>query len=1182
MKQWMSLTAIALAAVVFSTPGLQAADRTDRLAGYFQRIDSAIKRKDADRAEKELAEATRAAGKDPAYEVQAAFAEATAMIRFLRNDPAGGRNHILDFLHATWKQYGERSREATVAVQRYADFLERSGDIKSAESMLLLATSLTTDCLAASHLDEFSNCLERLEDFYQSNHEPQLLAGVSALRPLTYPTLGGFGEALEKVRGELLSFDRSGRVLDEVGRLFDDAHLQTDEGRRVLASQTLSFLLFQRGLFQEARLHFERVMNYAEANGAPRYSIFTRNNLLATYIPEGKLDEAEKVALDAVAQIERLDGPLSPLLESFLHNLLGIDQRRENTKGALRWADQLVQVAEAAHGKDAPETWNAKFHRVDMRAAANLPGAIEEFQKLGIEMIGVVRRSESAQALATMKDAVAVASVGLQVMGEPIAGIQLMDTFAERLEQLAPPDKNPGMAEYLLTIRSASAVQLQQLGALDRAAELVRAAYRAQADRPLSGTEAMGTFESIAVDIGIEQLIEAGLDGADRQELLKQATSWHEQRLGRFQQRRIPPGETLYYKRLREIEGSELALAGARLAFERGEISTAERELARVEVGEKDRIENALLSGQLAMAAGHQKAAIAALLGGKLDRPWQELHREFLGNVSPRTYFRAVLLLCGALQRKGDSTEAREWVDRSERIYSDYFAQLRAQWPPELILSGNLFREIAGVAATSADPLRIADVLARHKGEAGAGAKMNQSARVKELRNAMGKLLRDLPSDPAEWKAEHRSAELEIAKLQRSIESELVREQVDVAPVNFTQVQAALDPGKLLADFVEFRAATSEGQIESHYGVLLARRDEVPRWRVLREGDRPIPARELDALVASVRDMIEKPLSGTSEDRVLETLARLYSIIWTPVREAMGVTGVTEVIVAPDGALSEVPFAALCMSVEKFRFLCEEPFDVRFIGSMRDLLKPFERPKGGRILVIAAPNLPPSASVRERRSYQKDEAQMIETHAPELGFSVPKPLVGDDATEESAQARLGMNDSDILHFSVHGYGRDAERNAFQDFAGFGGIKLRPSPDVPGDFFRDGDSLTPADGWLSWREIACLKLDHAWLAVLSSCSTGLGARRAGEGVLGMRWGFREAGVPAQLLTLWDIDDAPDTVAFMQAFYEEVSLKDADPRTAAWRLQRCFLPTAARRVAQDAIRVYGGFVLYSSGR
>src|SRR5262249_36530542 len=159
------------------------------------------------------------------------------------------------------------------------------------------------------------------------------------------------------------------------------------------------------------------------------------------------------------------------------------------------------------------------------------------------------------------------------------------------------------------------------------------------------------------------------LDGANRQELLKQATSWHEQRLGRFQRQFIPPGETPYSKKLREIEASELALAGARLAFERDDISTAEQELRRVEAVEKNRTERALLSGQLAMATGQQKAAITALFEAKLDRPWQDLQREFLGNVSPRNYFRAILLLCEALRREGNSTEGREWVNRSEQTY---------------------------------------------------------------------------------------------------------------------------------------------------------------------------------------------------------------------------------------------------------------------------------------------------------------------------------------------------------------------------------------------------------------------------------------------------------------------------------------------------------------------------------
>ena len=56
--------------------------------------------------------------------------------------------------------------------------------------MLLLATSLAVDRLAASHRDEFQELPEhRLHRFYETNHELQLRDRIAELRLLTNPSI---------------------------------------------------------------------------------------------------------------------------------------------------------------------------------------------------------------------------------------------------------------------------------------------------------------------------------------------------------------------------------------------------------------------------------------------------------------------------------------------------------------------------------------------------------------------------------------------------------------------------------------------------------------------------------------------------------------------------------------------------------------------------------------------------------------------------------------------------------------------------------------------------------------------------------------------------------------------------------------------------------------------------------
>jgi CHAT domain-containing protein len=1157
-------------------------DRADRLFGRLHLIDAALSRNDANLAANELDAAVRDAGRDAAHPMQAAFALTTARIRLMRGDAGGALAHIQGFVHATGKKYGERSTEYTLAVERYAAFLENAGKPEMAEPMLLLAASLAVDRLTGHSVREFRKAIERLEEFYGLNKEPRLRRSIGLLHDVTGPKIVVPSDQIEAMSGSLLELDGSGRILLEVQRLFEAKNVQNDEARRMLASLGLGTLLLERRLIHEARVCFKRIVRYAETHGAPRYAVFARNNLLATHIVEGQLSDAEKIALDAVAQIERFDGKLSPLLESFLHNLIGIEQRRQNLFAALKWADRLVAVTKTGYQQNLTKNLIARFLRADIAAAAGTPGGLEDLQVICAELRTVVEKVEKAEDLAAIKDQVIYASMTLPILGEPAAAIALIEVFGEKLEQLAPPDKNPGLAEFLLTLHSIPAIQLRQLGAIDRAAELIGTAFRAQVATPLSSSESLKNFWKLAVDLSIEQLVEQGVDGQNRDTLLKEASKWHEEQLRRFHLEAIPVTQTPLNQVQRAEEEAELTINGARLAFVRGDIVAAEEGLAKVAITEKNRVQRALLEGQVAMARGDHSKAAAVLRAAKLDQSSETLRREFSWRLMPRDYFRAALVLCYGLQREGGTSELRETVQRTKSVYKEHFTELRTQWPPEIILSANMFRDLAGVVAATDDPNLIAETLAHHKGEAGDGARMSRSPKVKELRLEMGKLLQRLPADTAHWTAEHNAIELKITSLERAIERALTaRDSTATRSVDFERAQASLRSGQLLADFVEFSAIASNGNIESRYGVLIVRHDAPPVWHVLKEDNIPVSARSLDTLIGEVRAMIEAPPKGDSEDRILAALARLETIIWEPIAAVINATRITEVLVAPDGALSEVPFAALRRGEPgSRRFLSEEPYVVRFIGSMRDLLSPFHRPDRGQILVIAAPTLA-DGSVAKSPSYQQEEARMVDALGSALGFTVPNPLIGDAATEETAQARLQENQASILHFAVHGYSRHPGRNAFQDFAGYGGIRLRPSSSGNQNIFRDGDSLTAEDGFFAWREMASLKLDRAWLAVLSSCGTGLGVRRAGEGVLGIRWGFRQAGVPAQLVTLWDIDDSPETVALMKAFYEELASSERDARTVAWRLQQRFLAEAARRSAQDAIRIYGSFVLYATG-
>jgi len=71
---------------------------------------------------------------------------------------------------------------------------------------------------------------------------------------------------------------------------------------------------------------------------------------------------------------------------------------------------------------------------------------------------------------------------------------------------------------------------------------------------------------------------------------------------------------------------------------------------------------------------------------------------------------------------------------------------------------------------------------------------------------------------------------------------------------------------------------------------------------------------------------------------------------------------------------------------------------------------------------------------------------------------------------------------------------------------------------------------------------------AEMVVLSACNTGSGRIEKGEGVMSLARGFRQAGVPNIVMSLWQADDESTSI-IMQRFYE--LLKEGKEKDAALR-------------------------------
>lgn len=365
---------------------------------------------------------------------------------------------------------------------------------------------------------------------------------------------------------------------------------------------------------------------------------------------------------------------------------------------------------------------------------------------------------------------------------------------------------------------------------------------------------------------------------------------------------------------------------------------------------------------------------------------------------------------------------------------------------------------------------------------------------------------------------------------------------LDVEPVALDQARAELPPGTV---FLAFAAAEHETLV-----FLLRPSAEDPvQAHVLALGEDA-----LERLVASFRERIDagagtrafghvagEPRIATAVDEIARAGHELFETL-VPAAARQALASATRVIVSPDAALWELPFAALVTE--------KTPEGPRWLGldkrlsyapSLTVLAQRRSHPKeegvAATALVVGDPQFSPLAespppggdgaetvavdepsivpSVRGERGlfYRSGEApiQLPATRAEALGIARlygTQPLLGPAATE--AAVRAGLTHASVAHLATHGY--------FHPQLGMSsGVLLAapPGEPVPGQ--------TRDDGVLQAWEFGPQLLLRADLVVLSACETGRGQRVRGEGVVGLTRALLGAGAQSVVATQWRVAD-----------------------------------------------------------
>ena len=359
----------------------------------------------------------------------------------------------------------------------------------------------------------------------------------------------------------------------------------------------------------------------------------------------------------------------------------------------------------------------------------------------------------------------------------------------------------------------------------------------------------------------------------------------------------------------------------------------------------------------------------------------------------------------------------------------------------------------------------------------------------------------------------------------------------------------------------------------------------------------------------------------------------MYKHVWADVEKALPADTET-VVISPDGELNFLSFATLLLPDD--RFLAEK-YSLRYVASGRDLLRKLEPSAEPRMTILANPDFVarPEGNIENSRKRKPEvspafvkrdvetlelpplpgtaaESRALEAQARNAGWQT-EIYLGKEATESELRK---VQSRRILHLATHGFFLQMEAAQAQENKeqrGIGGMRPSVEPALPtiagsignapkhvvleNPMLRSGLALAGAqttlqawsrgevpptenDGIINALEVGGLNLKNTWLVTLSACDTGVGEAAAGEGVMGLRRGFIEAGAQNLLMTLWSVADE-ETAKLMVDFYKAAQSGNNAPKALADVQREWMVRLRAERGLQAAITIAGPFIMNSQG-
>ncbi len=296
------------------------------------------------------------------------------------------------------------------------------------------------------------------------------------------------------------------------------------------------------------------------------------------------------------------------------------------------------------------------------------------------------------------------------------------------------------------------------------------------------------------------------------------------------------------------------------------------------------------------------------------------------------------------------------------------------------------------------------------------------------------------------------------------------------------------------------------------------------------------------------------------------TAGKLYELLLKPAEAQL--RGKTNLIIAPDDRLWDLPFQALLTGAK--RFLIENAA-ITYTPSLTVMREMTRRRKNrsanaapATLLALGNPLLGNETIKRATLALRGEKLDPLPEAEQEVkalrqfyGASRSRVYIGAEAREDRAKTEAGQ--AGVLHFATHG------------------ILNNASPMYSHLALARGDANE--DGLLEAWELMQLDL-KADLAVLSACETARGQYGAGEGMIGLTWAMFIAGVPSTVVSQWKVESA-STRDLMLNFHRllRTAAKSRAPKAEALRQSALKL---MKNPATSHPFYWAGFVLIGDGK